>query len=139
MEMLKNFSDRLEVLENPSKPVKTERLPPPNFVRDAVGTDSVHEFSNFVSSVGAPAVYLLAELAFIHNHRETGSISLGAAVPGTKGLFCRKISGWAIFYLLSGELEVTVILVAPLNTSEVGSLAMEAIRRSQLLGILKDD
>jgi hypothetical protein len=109
-------------------------LQPPDFVREPGGPDAVAEFSRFATAVGEAASHLLAELAEIHNYGTLSDIPAGdEAATNVRGLYCRRVEGWVIFYSVSKPCRITVIQAANLNPHSFSALESEAENRLRRL------
>jgi hypothetical protein len=113
-----------------------EFLRPPYFVEGS-DVDVVAEFSRFIDAVGEPAAHLLAELAEYHNGlRAYAEIPLADdAETCVRGLCCRKLNGWAVFYAAEQKpVRITVVYAASLNPASFDDLEAEAASRLARLG-----
>ena len=103
---------------------------PPKFVRGK-GVDAVAEFKAFVVAVEKPAAHLLAELIDIQNSGAPSGIpTADGAATSVRGLYCRKLNGWAVFYTFEPKpFRIMVIYVARLSPSPFSTLEGEAADR----------
>lgn len=107
---------------------------PPDFVREKGGADAVAEFRKFATAIGEPAAHVLAELALLHNHGTQSDIPAeDNAATTVRGLYCRKIDNWAIFYTASQPWKITVLHIGHVNPHSFNSLESEATRRLRRL------
>jgi hypothetical protein len=110
---------------------KERELGPPEFVREKGGTDAVSEFRLFSETVGEASAHLLAELAEIHNFGTEDDIpEEDHRATKVRGLCCRKLRDWAVFYTTSLKpFGIIVVHVASMNPRPFDELENEAERR----------
>lgn len=88
------------------------------------------EYTRFANAVGDPAVHLLAWLAHVHNKGKLSDIpNADGASTRVRGLYCRRVEGWAIFYtaeLEEGNCRIKVVHVGSLNPHSFDALESEA-------------
>lgn len=107
----------------------------PDFVREAGGADAVAEFKKFALALPESAMHLLSKLAMLHNHGAPYNILYAddyendKAATDVRGLCCRLIKDWAVFYAVSRHWEVTVVHVGHINPHSFSSLESEAANR----------
>jgi hypothetical protein len=105
---------------------------PPYFAQGE-DIDAVAEFGKFLDAVGEPASHLLAELADIQKNGTLSDIpSADDAATKVRGLHCRRVEGWAIFYAVKPagrRCEITIVHVGSLNPHAFGALESEAATR----------
>jgi hypothetical protein len=110
----------------------------PDFVREPGGADAVAEFSRFAAVVGGPAAHLLAEFAELHNHGVRTDIpAADEKATKVRGLCCRIIEKWAIFYSVIEPCRITVVHVGHMNPHPFASLESEAETRLRHLEPLR--
>jgi hypothetical protein len=104
---------------------------PPKFVKGESDVDAVSEYRKFVDAVGEPAAHLLAELAEIHNYGSLSDIPAeDSAKTSARGLYCRCIGNWAVFYTAdSNPFGITVLHAGSLNPRPFLELESEAVNR----------
>lgn len=109
-------------------------LSPPYFAKGAT-VNAVAEFRAFVDAVGLPAVELLAELTSLHNSGDISDIpTKDKNATHVRGLYCRHIEGWAIFYATETKrCRITVMHAATLNPHSFSALENEATHRLRIL------
>jgi hypothetical protein len=112
-------------------------LEPPDFVREGGGVNAVAEFRKFAAAIEEPAAHVLAELAEIHNLGTEADIpaSDGASTK-VRGLYCRQIMGWAVFYAAVSKpnpFRIVVLHVAHMNPHPFAALESEAESRLRRL------
>ena len=107
-------------------------LVPPHFVQGE-GIDAVAEYRRFLDDVGEAASHLLAELADLqHRGRLEDIPEADDLATAVRGLYCRRVAGWAVFYAAQwawNRCRIRVVLVAPLNPHPFGALESEAEAR----------
>jgi hypothetical protein len=109
-------------------------LSPPYFARGG-SVNAVAEFRAFVDAVGLPAVELLAELTSLHNSGDISDIPTSDKnATNVRGLCCRHVGGWAIFYATETMLcRITIIHAASLNPHSFTAVESEAANRLRIL------
>lgn len=108
---------------------------PPKFAQLPGGDDAVMEYAKFVDAVRVPAAHLLAELADFHNFgKSLTEIPQEDASTSVRGLYCRQLFNWAVFYEASPPCRITVLHVAHLGAVSFEAAECEALERHSRLG-----
>jgi hypothetical protein len=85
------------------------------------GVNAAAEFTEFARAVGDPAAHLLAELVRIHNRGNLSNIpTADKAATKVRGLNCRRVENWAVFYAADSDgnhCRITVVHVGNLTHS----------------------
>jgi len=106
------------------------------------GVNALAEYWAFIDAVGAPASHLLAEFVDIQKHGEITEFT-AADYEATRvvGLYCRRLEGWAIFYIVRyGSVPgqprclIGIVRVGSLNPHSFDAMESEAETRLREYG-----
>jgi len=104
---------------------------PPEFVSGR-GVDAVAEFRDFLIDQRDLAAHLLAELTGMQTCNLSESIPKADQTTSVRDLYCRRVSGWCVFYTLASPQlpsTVTVLHVVREASGPFSALETEAERR----------